>query len=73
MAENSKHFVFAYSSPLLRRDQLEKLGLKGESEASKALVNKEVIPAEADLQQGAFLQLLFQPHKYKVNHQILTK
>ena len=49
MAENSKHFVLAYSSPLLWRDWLEKLGLKGESEASKALVNEGVILAKADL------------------------
>ena len=49
MAENLKRFVLAYSSPLLQRDWLEKLGLKGELETSKALVNKRVIPAEADL------------------------
>ena len=59
IVENSKHFVLAYSSPLLQRDWLEKLGLIGDSEASKAFVNKGVIPVEADLQQGAFLQLLF--------------
>ena len=59
MEENSKCFILVCNSPLLRRDWLEKLDLKGESEASKALVNEGIIPAEADLQQGAFLQLLF--------------
>ena len=73
MAENSRRFVSAYRSPLLRRDWLEKLGLKGKSEDSKAVVNEGVIPAEADLQQREFLKLLFQPHKCKVNHQISTQ
>ena len=34
MAENSKRFALACSSPLLRQDVLDKVGLLGEKEAS---------------------------------------
>ena len=49
MDENSKYFILAYSSPLLQRDWLAKLGLKGEKEASIALVREGIIPEGADI------------------------
>ena len=60
MKENSKCFVLLYSSLLLRRDYLEKLGMKGEKEASLALVQEDIILAGADAHQSLFLKLLFQ-------------
>ena len=50
MKENLKYFVLAYSSSLLRRDWLAKLGLKGEKEASIALVREGIIPKGAGIQ-----------------------
>ena len=41
MAENLKCFVLVYSSPLLCRDVLEKIGLLGEEVVSQRLINEE--------------------------------
>ena len=46
MAENSKHFVLAYNSPLLYRDILEKIELLDKEVASQRLINKGVMISE---------------------------
>ena len=55
MAKNLKYFVLAYSSPLLRRDILERIGLLGEKEASQILINKEVMIPEVSPVLSEFL------------------
>ena len=50
MTENSKRFVLVYSSPLLQRDWLVKLGMIREKEASQSLVYAGIVPLEADTQ-----------------------
>ena len=55
MAENSKYFVLAYSSPLLRRDILERIGLLGEKEVIQILINERVMIPEVSPVLSEFL------------------
>ena len=73
MTENSKHFVLAYSSSLLRQDMLEKIGMLGKKETSQALINKGVIIPEAIPVLSEFLQLLYQLNPYSIDHHISTE
>ena len=73
MTENSKHFVLAYSSPLLCQNVLEKVGMLGKKEASQALINKSIMIPEASLVLSEFLQLLYQPNLYSIDHHISTE
>ena len=72
MAENSKHFVLACSSPLLCRDVLEKIELLGEEVTSQRLINEGVIIPEVSPVLSKFLQLLYQPDPKAINHHIST-
>ena len=47
--------------------------MKGEKEASLALVQGGIILAEANIHQSSFLKLLFQPQECKINHLISTE
>ena len=58
MAENSKYFVLAYSSPLLCRDVIENIGMLGEKEASQLLLTKGIIIPDTSPVLSDFLQLL---------------
>ena len=59
MTENLKHFVLAYSSPLLYRDVLEKIELLGKEVASQRLINEGVMIPEVSPVLSEFLQLLY--------------
>ena len=73
MAKNSKCFVLAYSSPLLRRDIIENIEMLEEKEASQLLLTKGVMILDASPILSNFLQLLYQPNHYKINYQISTE
>ena len=72
MAKNSKRFVLAYSSLLLRRDVLKKIELLGEEVASQRLINEGVMIPEVSPVLSKFLQLLYQPNPKAINHYIST-
>ena len=72
MAENLKHFVLVYSSPLLYRDVLEKIELLGEEIVSQRLINEGVMIPEVSPVLSKFLQLLYQLNPKAINYHIST-
>ena len=70
MAENSQQFILAYDSLLLRKDIVEKIGFKGEKEASSLLISQGVIVPGVFSDLAGFLKLLYQPSQYYINHHI---
>ena len=61
MVENSQRFILACNLPLLRKDIVEKIGFKGEKEASSLLISQEVMVPEVSSDLADFLKLLYQP------------
>ena len=59
MEENSKRFKLVYNSPILRRDILETIGIKGEKEASNLLVHHGIMVPGVSSNIASFLRLLY--------------
>ena len=59
MAENSQWFILAYNSPLLRKVIIEKIGFKGEKEASSLLISQGVMVPGVSSDLAVFLKLLY--------------
>ena len=57
--ENSKRFKLVYNSPILRRDILETIGIKGKKEASNLLVHHKIMVPGVSLNIASFLRLLY--------------
>ena len=70
MAENSQQFVLAYDLLLLRKDIVEKIGFKGEKEASSLLIRQGVMVPGVSSDLAGFLKLLYQLSQCYINHHI---
>ena len=73
MNENSKRFVLAYSSLLLKVSALREIGLKREGTAYKDLIESEVEIPGSSIEIASFLLLLYQPNKCHINYKILLE
>ena len=58
MRENSKRFILAHSSLLLKVSTLKKMGLKGEGFTSRDLIDSGVETSGVSDEVSAFLSLL---------------
>ena len=72
MVENSQWFVLAYNSLLLRKDIVEKIGFKGEKEASSLLISQGVMVPGVSSDLAGFLKLLYQLSQCYINYHITT-
>ena len=61
--KNSKRFILAYISLLLKQSILQEIGLKGENKAAVDLIRSRVTISGTNTQEHSFLQLL---HNLKV-------
>ena len=59
MNKNSKRFVLAYSSPLLKVSTLREIEQKGEGTACKDLIESGVEILGSSIETVSFLSLLF--------------
>ena len=67
MNENSKRFILAYISPLLKKRVLQEIGIKGEKKAAVDLIRSGVRILGTNEQEHSFLQLLYDPKVIKID------
>ena len=59
MQENSKYFVLAYSSPLLKHNTLKEIGMKGEKKSCRELIESGIMILGMSNEVAEFLKLLY--------------
>jgi len=73
MDENSKRFVLAYTSLLLKREVLQNIRLKGEEKSTMDLtINGIRIPGTTEIEHS-FLQLLYNPKIIQIKSRITVQ
>ena len=70
MRENSKCFILAYSSPLLKISILKEIGLKEEDTVCRELIDTGVKISGITDEVALFLSLLYQPNKSSISYEI---
>ena len=70
MKENSKYFILAYSSPLLKTSILKKIELKGEGTVYRELIDIDIEISRLLDEVVSFLSLLYQPNKSSISYEI---
>ena len=70
MKKNSKRFVLTYNCLLLHIGQVRSFGLKGESKASKILINKGITPESISELLKGFLELFYQLNHLHISSSI---
>ena len=73
MDENSKRFVLAYTSLLLKREVLQNIRLKGEEKSAMDLIINGIrIPGTTEIKYS-FLQLLYNPKITQIKSRITVQ
>ena len=67
MKENSKLFMFVYSSPLFKKNELQQIGQFGEKNPAHKLIHNDVTISAPDNSLKSFLQLLHNKNIRTIN------
>jgi len=73
MDENSKRFILAYTSTLLKREVLQNIGLKGEEKSAIDLIMNGIrIPGTTEMEHS-FLKLLYNSKIIQIKSRITVQ
>jgi len=72
MDKNSKRFVLAYTSPLLKREVLQNIGLKVEKKSIIDLKINGIRILGTTKTEHSFLQLLYNPNIIQIKSRIIV-